>query len=705
RWHLVRTRGRSTRAKEEWLLLKADDEAARTMADSDILEVETRSLTSGRTIEELAAEGGIRVDHAERATVAAVRGRKTAGPARIARAKGGILPPFVEPALAELTEVAPSGPAWVHEIKLDGYRMQARIDGGRVQLLTRKGLDWSDRFAPVVKALAGWALPSALIDGEIVVEDESGVSSFSALQQELKGGTGARFVYYAFDLLYLDGKDLRPAALSDRKKALRFLFDDLPAGGTIRFSDHIDEDGATLVKHACRMGLEGIVSKRADRSYRSGRSNDWVKSKCVQRQELVIAGFVPSSTSRKAVGSLVLGVYDDDRLVPVGRAGTGFTAEVARSLHATLAPASRAAPPFADRIPTLAARGVTWVAPERVAEVEFRGWTHDGMIRQAAFQGLRDDKDPREVVRETALPAAGPAPGAAILADARLTHPDRILWEDAGITKQGLAEFYAEIAPRILPHVADRPLSLLRCPGGSQAACFFQKHPWAGLDEAFVRRVAAGEDDAVVIHDLAGLLALVQAGVLEIHPWGSTLADPDRPDRLVFDLDPGDGVGWDAVVQGAVDVREHLLAQGLESFVKTSGGKGLHVVAPIRPIASWDEAKAFAASIAGALTKESPARYTDTMAKRARTGRIFIDTLRNARGATAVAAFSTRARPGAPVSTPLSWTELPATGGGNQYRIANLPARLSHLDRDPWAGFDRVNQALPSRTRARRRSA
>jgi bifunctional non-homologous end joining protein LigD len=284
-----------------------------------------------------------------------------------------------------------------------------------------------------------------------------------------------------------------------------------------------------------------------------------------------------------------------------------------------------------------------------------------------------------------------------------LTHPDRVLWEDEGITKLGLAEFYTGIADQILPHVVNRPLSLLRCPGGSRKECFFQKHAWAGLDDDLVQKVMVGDDEAVAIQDLAGLLALVQAGVLEIHPWGSTLTNPERPDRIVLDLDPGEGVGWDAVVQGAVDVRDHLQGLDLESFVKTSGGKGLHVVVPIRPTASWDDAKAFAAGVAAAMTKASPALYTDTMAKRARTGRIFIDYLRNGRGATTVAAYSTRARTGAPVSTPVSWDELPSIRSGAQYRVGNLASRLSHLDGDPWNGFDRVDQELTPLLKAKRR--
>jgi bifunctional non-homologous end joining protein LigD len=701
RWHLVRTRGKPGQKNEQWLLLKSDDEAARTSDDPDILEEKTTSLKSGRAIEELGGEGEIRIDHAAREKVAESRVGTARRPTKVNGAKKGILPAFVEPALAKLVESAPSGTNWLHEIKLDGYRMQARIDGGEVRLLTRKGLDWTAKFKPVANALKGLKLPSALLDGEIVVEDEVGVSSFSALQQELKG-KGERFVYYVFDLLYLDGEDLRKATLADRKAALQLLFDDLPQGGAIRFSDHIEEDGATLVRHACRMGLEGIISKRADRPYRSGRGEDWVKSKCTQRQELVIAGYLPSTASRKAVGSLVMGVYEAGKLVPVGRVGTGFTSEVAGALYKTLTSMEMNASPFGSKLPAAAGRGVKWVRPELVAEVEFRGWTHDGMVRQGSFQGLREDKDPREVVRETAVQAPPAAnPGATILEQAHLTHPDRILWEDPGITKLGLAEFYTEIADWILPQIVNRPLSLLRCPGGSQKECFFQKHAWTGLDEDLIQRVRVGEDEAVAIRDLSGLPALVQAGVLEIHPWGSTLKNPEKPDRLIFDLDPGEGVSWDAVVQGAIDVRDYLQGIGLESVVKTSGGKGLHVVVPLRPKATWDEAKAFAAGVAAVMTKARPALYTDTMAKRARTGRIFIDYLRNGRGATAVAAYSTRARAGAPVSTPLAWEELPTIRSGNQYRIGNLAARLSHLQDDPWSEFGNIDQVVPKGARRR----
>ncbi|WP_226739729.1 DNA ligase D [Microvirga lenta] len=697
RWHLVRTRPKPRETKEQWLLLKSEDEHARAPGAPEIVEEEAASIRSGRTIEELAREGELRIDHRNRIEVEASRPDARRKTAKIAGARKAILPPFVEPSLAKLVASAPTGPHWLHEIKFDGYRIQARIDGGKVRLLTRKGLDWTRKFSSIAEALKELRLPSALIDGEIVVEDESGVSDFSALQQDLSTGRTDRMIFYAFDLLYLDGQDLRQVPLQDRKALLQLALDDLPEGGTIRFSEHIAEDGASLIRHACRMGLEGIVSKRADQPYKSGRGEHWLKSKCTQRQEFVVAGYVPSSTSRKAVGSLVLGYYDGKDLVHVGRTGTGFTAATARSLWAQISALEMQASPFHARLSAEARRNVRWMRPELVAEVEYRGWTHDGHLRHAAFKGLREDKDPREVVREDGTVSAPPATSSPALASARLTHPDRVLWEDEGLTKLGLAEFYTEIADWILPHIVDRPLSLLRCPSGSHKECFFQKHAWAGLDESLVQRVSIGDDEVLAIRDLRGFLALVQAGVLEIHPWGSKLKAAEKPDRIVFDLDPGENVAWPAVVEGAQEVRQRLKDLGLESFVKTTGGKGLHVVVPVKPRAGWDATKAFAERVALAMAKDAPDRYTASLAKRAREGRIFIDYLRNGRGATAVAPYSTRARSGAPVSTPLSWSELPSLQNGSHYRVANLAGRLQHMGEDPWHELTAVSQSLTER--------
>lgn len=711
RWHLVRTRPRG--GKQQWLLLKSEDAEARPADAPDILDEETASVLTGRTNADLEAAGTLRIDHAARERVAKARTPKSrapgakAGALAPAGAKPGLLPVFVEPCLATLAESAPDAAGWIHEIKFDGYRLQARIDGAEVKLLTRSGLDWTERFGALATAFRALGLPSALIDGEAVVEDAAGVSSFSALQADLKAGRSDRIVFHAFDLLYLDGRDTRALPLRERKAALKTV---LPEGdGAIRFSEHLEDDGPAMKRHACRLGLEGIVSKRADRPYGSGRGGDWLKVKCTARQELVVAGYAPSTVARQAVGSLVLGVYDARKaLHHVGRAGTGFTAETAHDLWAALEPLRRPGPPFAEKLPVEALRGhPVWVEPRLVAEVELRGWTADGAIRHAAFKGLRDDKAPEEVTREAVpapTPAEPPKPTRRRAAEAGLpvlTHPDRVLWDDVGLTKQGLADFYTGIADWILPQIVDRPLSLLRGPGGAGGKTFFQKHAWAGLDETRVRHLDLDGDDALAIRDLAGLITLVQANVLEIHPWGARAADAERPDRLVFDLDPGEGVAWPAVVAGARSIRERLAALGHQGFLKTTGGHGLHVVVPLKPSADWDAAKRFCKSIAEGLARDDPGRFIATATKAGRRGRIYVDYLRNGRGATAVAAFSTRARAGAPVAVPVSWEEVDGLRSGAAFTVDTLQRRLAQRGADPWADMEAAARPLETAKAAR----
>jgi bifunctional non-homologous end joining protein LigD len=698
RWHLVRMRPRPREKKEQWLLIKGDDEHARTADEPEIVAELTTSILSGRTNDELAASGAVRDDHAARANVTAKRSVPPPSASKIKGAKKGILPPFVEPELATLGQTAPSGDEWVHEIKFDGFRLQARIDGGKVQLLTRKGLDWTDKFPRTAEALKGLKLGSALIDGEVVVEDESGASSFTALQEALKTGQPGRMTFYAFDLLYLGGYDLRNVPLIERKTLLAGCLDDAPAGGPIRYSEHIERDGEAMLRNACRLGLEGIISKRKDQPYRSGRARDWFKTKCTERQELVIAGYVPSTTSAKMVGSLVMGVHEGGQFLHVGRVGTGFTDPVARSLRDELERIKRPTSPFPGKLTSGAIRGVRWAEPKLVAEVELRGWTSDGLLRHASFKGLRDDKDAAEVVRESRVTSAGPP---ASKHDFALTHPDRVLWPDVGVTKEGLAEFYAEIADWVLPHLVDRPLSLVRCPSGAASKCFFQKHAWEGIGKA-IKRKDIGDDEVLFIKDLDGLIALVQASVLEIHPWGSKLRNVEAPDRVTFDLDPGEDVAWTALIEAASEVRERLHSMKLESFLKTTGGKGLHVVVPLTAKAEWEAVKSFAQEVADGMAKDSPSRYTAVLSKSARGRKIFIDYLRNGRGATAVAAYSTRARAGATISTPLAWDELSPAIRPGHFTVDNLPTRLRHLGSDPWAEIDNIRQVLP-RIRAKRR--
>jgi bifunctional non-homologous end joining protein LigD len=617
------------------------------------------------------------------------------------RARPAAPPGFVEPCLPSRAEQPPSGPDWVHEIKHDGYRVQARIDGAKASLMTRKGLDWTARFPRVGPALMRLGLKSALIDGEIVVEDEAGITNLNNLQAELKSGRKDRFTYLVFDLMHCNGYDLTRASLAGRKGLLHTIVSALPPDSPIRFSEHLEVDGPTMLAHSCRMGLEGIVSKRKDLGYRSGRNDSWLKAKCQKSQEFVILGYVRSTAASAAVGSLVLGYYDDGKLVYVGRVGTGWSLSVASSLYSELNKIKAAKPALRDALPAGTPKGIVWAEPRLVCAVEFRDWTDDGIIMQASFKGLREDKPATEVRLEVPSPVrrrgtqerAGMAQAGT--GAVTLTHPERILWPESGLTKQGLADFYADIADWILPHIAGRVLSLLRCPSGTNEQCFFAKHPFAGLSHA-VRQVDVGAEEPMLALDTVdGLLNLVQAGVVEIHPWGSRADDLDRPDRLIFDLDPGEDAPWDAVIAAAGEVRDRLQANGLRSFVKTTGGKGLHVVVPVEPSADWATAKSFTASIAEAMAGDHPDRYVATVAKRARRGRIYIDFLRNDRGSTAVAAYSTRSLPQASVSTPLAWDELSSGLRSDHFTVGNLRNRLAFLTHDPWQGFFSVRQRIP----------
>jgi bifunctional non-homologous end joining protein LigD len=767
-WHLVRMNRRPGESKEPWLLIKARDEAARAPGEADILEEQPLSVASGRSIPEIAeGKGRKRVWHSNRSVADNVkagatytsprrgevgsrsesgggggqsrsadrpppdrrllRSRRSTSPfqgevspslRRERRAspepagrvgKAGRLPKFVPPSLATLHAEPLSGEGWVHEIKFDGYRIQARLDQGKVRLLTRKGLDWTEKFPNIAAAVKKLPARTALIDGELVIADEHGVSSFSGLQAALKAGEQKAFIYYVFDLLHLDGRDLTELPLIERKAELARLVGH-DQGGTIRLSEHFEESGATILAHACEMGLEGIVSKRADAPYRSGRIETFIKAKCANEQELVVGGYSPSTALARAIGALVVGYYSGDRLVYAGRIGTGYTQAVARDLWKRLHALERGTPPF-DEIPREQARrrDVRWVEPKLVIEAHFRGWTADHLVRQAAFKGVREDKPPREVVIELSADAgkargsrSAPAKRAvAVLARntnrsaVRFTHPDRVYWPDVGVTKQNLADYYRAVWPYMAPHLVNRPLALVRCPDGTKGECFFQKHASAGLTEQYLKTVIdKNRRQIIAVEDLEGLLSLVQAGVLEVHVRGSLIDRLDLCDRIVFDMDPGPDLPWAAVVAAARDVRERLAGIDLVSFVKLTGGKGLHVVLPIAA-ADWDTAKTFAQAVALAMNADSPDRYVVKITKSLRKGKILVDYFRNSLEQTAVAAYSTRARDGAPVSVPVSWDELSRTKAGNQYTVSNLERRLKNLKSDPWKELPRIKQKLP----------
>ncbi len=616
-------------------------------------------------------------------------------------------PAWVAPQLATLVSGPPPGDEWVHEIKLDGYRILLRIEGGRASLLTRNRQDWTARFPAVAEAAAALPVKEALLDGEIVALDRAGVSSFQALQQADQLETGRTLVYVAFDLLFLDGADLRPRPLVERKARLARLLKG--RRGRLRYSEHFDVPGKRVYDRACRLGLEGIVAKQKDAPYTSGRGSAWLKVKCVARQELVIGGYTDPEGARAEFGSLLLGVHDrDGHLRYAGRVGTGFDRATLERLGARLRRLERRASPFAPDGPRPPARGAHWVKPELVAEVAFTEWTRDGLLRHPAFQGLREDKPAAEIVRETsrapkpARSISGGSDGPVEVAGVRLTHPDRVLYRGQAITKVGLARYYEAVADWMVPHVADRPLSLVRCPAGDRGACFYQKHAAPGMPKQVkrvrIRESGGGAASYLYVADLPGIVALAQIGVLEIHPWGTRVERLERPDRLVLDLDPAPGLPWPRVVEAAEEARALLQDLGLVSFVKTTGGKGLHVVVPLRPEAGWDVLRAVGEGVGAQMTRRAPDRYTINPLKAARRGRIFIDYLRNVRGATAVAAYSPRANPGAPVSTPLAWAELSAKTKPEAFTVETVPKRLAALRKDPWAEFFSVGQAITART-------
>lgn len=715
-WHLVRMRGKPGEKRENWLLIKADDVYSRSDGDPDILDDEPNSVKSGRSIEDLnngtsdSPETKPR-QRTKKSADTAKTSRKVVSDAPVARdlaslgAKKAVMPAFIEPMLASLVATAPSGDRWLHEIKFDGYRLQARIEPGRVKLLTRSGLDWTKKFGKTVTgALQGLPIGTATLDGELVVETGSGASDFSALQADLSEGRVDRFVYYAFDILFLDGHDLRLIPLIERKALLEKLIGSNDSDA-LRFSGHFDESGAMVLRHACRLSLEGIVSKLRDAPYRQGRGKTWVKSKCSARQEFVVSGYVPSTVSRKAIGSLVLGVYEDGKLQHVGRVGTGFSGATAEKLFQRLERIRAPESPFETRLSAEDSRLVKYVRPELVAEIEFRAWTADGHLRHASFRGLREDKLAKDVVREKSQFSAKPA--SSPKRKVKLTHPDRVYWPDEGVTKEGLADYYSEVWRHIAPFIAGRPLALLRCPNGINGESFFQKHAWKGLSSSITLVVDPADKEGgplISISDLDGLLGLVQAAVLEIHPWGSTVTDWERPDTIVMDLDPGDGVDWQTVIDAAEEVRDRLHERGLSAFVKTSGGKGLHVVTPLLPKADWPVIKAFTKTLAEEMASDSPDRYVSTITKSKRQGKILVDYLRNQRGATAVAAYSTRARPGAPVSAPLAWSELGPGIGPNYFSVSNMGPRLASLTEDRWGDFRQAAVSLET-TKTRRKKA
>ncbi len=737
KWALVRMAPKygERPGKPNWLLIKEHDALERPQDATPITEEAPDSVLSGRDIEEIATAkdrvwqsnrpGSGEVTHDARGTA---NGSKPATPQKVGprdwakKLRGApkeTLPKFVAPQLATLAKSPPTDERWVHEIKLDGYRVEMRIDNHKqkVQLLTRTGLDWTHRMKSLADAVMRVPVKTALIDGEVVVLLEDGTSSFAELQAAFQESAKKKLTYFAFDLLHLDGHNLRDLPLVQRKALLEEVLEGTGIEATIRVSEHIEGEGRHIFRKACDLGTEGIISKLRDGKYISGRAGSWLKSKCKQEQEFVVGGFTLPSNETYGVGALLLGYYDGGKLEYAGRAGTGFTQKTHRTIRDRLEKIRTAKSPFAKT--PADAKGAIWLKPEVVAQVSFSNWTADDLVRQASFKGLREDKPAKSVVREEPqspqtekveeASAAAPvhrasaakrthgsqSPGLPV----KLTHPDKVLDAESGVTKEALAHYYLEVAEHMLPYIEDRPLTLVRCVDGSGKPCFYQKHKNQMLGDGFesvdvLNRKTGEKEPYITLSKADAIVQLAQIAVLEVHPWGSRNETMEQPDRIIIDLDPDAAIDWKTLAASAQEVRKRWKALGLKSFVKTTGGKGLHVVVPVRPEHEWPAVKQFTHDFVLSMEKDYPKLFLTKMTKAARVGKIFLDYLRNDRGATAVAPLSPRARPGLPVAMPLKWSALDEKQPP-RFLVSDIQEWRKRLGRDPWEEMSDLDQRLP----------
>lgn len=673
-WILVRMKPRAGEKRENWLLRKVED--AEAGQGDGLVERALTSVKTGRTMDQIASGA---------APVSA--GRKRASAAG-SRAKSP-MPVFHAPMLATLVHQLPGGGDWLFEVKYDGYRCLIGLGKDGAAGWTRSGLDWSDKFRPVLDAMAQVPVASALIDGEIVALGEDGRPSFSELQRVLK--SGGPLSYFAFDLLAIDGEDLTDRPLAERKQRLAALLERVDP--PIFYSDHIERDGRALFQAMIDKGYEGVIAKRASSPYVGARSDAWLKIKVERREEFVIVGWIASTKRGRPFASLLLGQHEEGQLRYKGRVGTGFDTETAEDLQAQLADLARSEPAIADA--QAVAGKAHWVDPVLVAEVRYAEYTHDGVLRHASFVGLRGDKPAAEVSGEIEMSqsAGWIAPQPSI----RITHADRPLFGADGVTKGDLASWYEAAAPLMLPFIANRPIALLRCPQGIEEPCFFQKHVQKGwgqeIGSVVIKEADGSTDPVFVLGDKAAILRCVQMGAIEFHGWGSRADDIEHPDRLVFDLDPDEGMGFADIVAAARQMRDHLADMGLVTFAMVTGGKGIHVIAPLDPAADWAVTEQFAKRFAQALEQAEPRRYTASMSKARRKGRIFIDWMRNRRGSTAVLPYSVRARTGAPVAVPIAWEELESLAAANQFTLLD-PGRILDLGKRAGEGWGKVSQIL-----------
>ena len=697
-WLLIRLKKKPGEKRENWLLRKLQDEHAEE--GDALVERELTSVLTGRSMAEIAADRNGEYPLAGKKDDAFLAQMEKASADNTARAKSrrkgksAALPKFRKPQLATLVDDVPTGNGWMHEIKFDGYRAIVAASGENVRVYTRSGKDWTDKFAPLVEALAALDLPSCLIDGEIIAHDANGNPDFSTLQQVLKRGRGSQsktdnLAFHAFDLLELAGEDLASISNIERKERLEALL--VGAQPPVHVADHVIGAGEKLLSAMCNAGQEGIIAKKMDAPYRHSRSKAWVKVKCTRRQEFVIVGWKKSNARGRAFSSLLMAQYEDDELTYKGKVGTGFTQDEMDSLAAKMRRLERKTAPVEVSKPD--ARGVTWLTPKLVAEVGFAEFTADGNIRHGSYLGLRSDKPAESVKPER--PSSTPKPEA----DVKISSRDRVVFPDSGQTKGQLADYYEAVASIMLPFAARRPTSLVRCPQGRAKECFFQKHDSGAFGDAVlsipIKEKNGGTEDYLYIEDARGILQCVQMGTIEFHGWGSRTDDVELPERMVFDLDPDEGLDFNDVKQAARHIRARLSDIGLVSFAMLSGGKGVHVVVPLTPGHSWEVHKDFSRRFAEALSLAEPDRFTATMSKAKRKGKIFIDWLRNQRGSTAVLPYSARARSGAPVAVPIGWNELKTMDDAKPFSIDDAKRVITRAESKTLAGWGFAEQSLP----------
>jgi bifunctional non-homologous end joining protein LigD len=700
-WIMIRLKPRPGEKNENWILRKVADEHAG--GGTVLTEKYLTSIKTGRSMQEIAADKKAKelssFQRALKSTSASAPAkagaqRRKAGPPRSRGNKGHKPPTFREPQKATLVDSVPTGSAWIHEMKFDGYRCLLGIGGGEAKVYTRSGLDWSDKFPEIAEAAAKLEIGSALLDGEIVKLDDKGNTNFSALQQAISEG-GRGLALFLFDALEIDGEDLTPLPNIERKQRLASLLGE-GKPPLIFYADHIVGAGEKLYDAMCQAGQEGIISKKADAPYRSTRTKSWLKVKCTRRQEFVIIGWSASDKKSRSFRALLLGLYEGGELRYAGKVGTGFSVAVQQDLSERLERIRTDKAPAP--VPRAEARGSTWVKPELVAEVAFAEFTAEGVVRHASFLGLRGDKPASAVVEEKPQPLKKAAPPPAE-DKVKISNPERVIFPDSDVTKGELADYYRTMGPLMAVWTANRPISLVRCPQGRAKKCFFQKHD-AGSFGEHVHQVPILEkngstEDYLYVQDVAGILTCVQMGTIEFHGWGSKVEEIEKPDRLVFDLDPDEGLGFEEVKRAARDLKRYLADMGLQTFPLMTGGKGLHVVVPLTPEAEWPEVKDFAQRFCVALATAEPERFTANLAKARRKGRIFLDYLRNQRGATAIMPYSARAREGAPVSAPISWDELDETPSGARFSVRDAELLVERASSRPLQGWGEASQVLP----------